>query len=209
MRGPADASPTDAANSAHAPRLNGMKRSATFVGLLFAAATMPVALQAQTPAVAAVDNSSAPQMRFEAQDFIKLKPGENLGEVLGVAVNSKGEVAVLNHPGSATTGPLFGNATTEILLFDRNGKFIREIGRRVYALGYGHSIRYDRYDNLWIVDKGTDSVIKFDPNGKVLMNLGRRPEGYDSLNIEHARQADARMADGWLGSPTDRSEERR
>src|ERR1044072_8666702 len=137
-----------------------MKRTAVGLGFLFAIAAVPVALQSQTPAsaVPAVDNRAAPLMTFEAEDFIKLPPGENLGEVLGVAVNSKGQVAVLNHPGSATTGPLFGNATTEILLFDRNGKFIKEIGRKVYALGYGHSIRYDKYDNLWIVDKGTDSA---------------------------------------------------
>ena len=74
---------------------------------------------------------------------------------------------------------------------------------KVYGLGYGHSIRYDRYDNLWIVDKGTDAVIKFDPSGKVVMNLGRRPEGFDSGHIEHAKQADARAVDGWFGSPTD------
>lgn len=180
-----------------------MKRSTSISLLLCALAVIPLVLQAQTVGAEAVDNRSVPQMRFEAQDFVKLKPGENLGEVLGVAVNSKGEVAVLNHPGSATTGPLFGNATTEILLFDRDGHFIREIGRKVYALGYGHSIRYDRYDNLWIVDKGTDAVIKFDPSGKVLMNLGRRPEGFDSGHIEHAKQADARAVDGWLGAPTD------
>jgi len=109
---------------------------------------LSLAALAQVPGTAAVDNSNVPVMKFEAEDFIKLPPGENLGEVLGVAVNSKGQVAVLNHPGSATTGPLFGNATTEILLFDKNGKFIKEIGRKVYALGYGHSIRYDKYDNL-------------------------------------------------------------
>jgi len=93
--------------------------------LLCALALIPPALQAQTVGADPVDNRAAPQMRFEAQEFVKLKAGENLGEVLGVAVNSKGEVAVLNHPGSATTGPLFGNATTEILLFDKDGRFIR------------------------------------------------------------------------------------
>ena len=179
-----------------------MRRSTSVALLASALASLSLISVGQTPG-GAVDNSAAPAMRFEAEDFIKLKPGENLGEVLGVAVNSKGQVAILNHPGSATTGPLFGNATTEILLFDSKGRFIKEIGHKVYALGYGHSIRYDRYDNLWIVDKGTDSAIKFDPNGKVLMNLGRRPEGFDSNNIEHAKQSEARMVDGWLGSPTD------
>jgi hypothetical protein len=164
---------------------------------------IPLTPQAQTAGTGAVDNRTAPLLQFDTEDFIKLKPGENLGEVLGVAVNSKGEVAVLNHPGTATTGPLFGNATTEILLFDRSGHFIREIGHKVYGFGYGHSIRYDRYDNLWLVDKGTDAVIKFDPTGKVLMNLGRRPEGFDSGHIEHAKQADAVAVDGWFGSPTD------
>jgi hypothetical protein len=167
------------------------------------AAALPLAAWGQAPATAPVDNRSAPQMRFEAEDFIKLKPGENLGEVLGVAVNSKGEVAILNHPGSATTGPLYGNATTEILLYDRNGRFIREIGHKVYALGYSHSVRFDRFDNLWVVDKGTNSVIKFDPSGRVLMNLGRRPEGYDSAHEEHPKQADAVAVDGWLNGPTD------
>ncbi|RYZ64904.1 MAG: 6-bladed beta-propeller, partial [Proteobacteria bacterium] len=180
-----------------------MKRYTMFGALAALVLVAPVGHGQAVGAGAAVDNRSVPQMRFEWEDFIKLKDGENLGEVLGVAVNSKGEVAVLNHPGTATSGPLFGNATTEILLFDRNGRFKREIGKRVYALGYGHSIRYDRHDNLWIVDKGTDSVIKFAPNGKVLMNLGRRPEGYDSGHYEPPKQADARPRDGWFGSPTD------
>ena len=103
----------------------------------------------------------------------------NLGEVLGVAINSKGTLAVLNHPGSATVGPLYGNASTQIFEFDANGKFVREVGKGVYGLGYGHGIRYDKYDNLWIVDKGTHAVTKFNPAGYVTLNLGRRPEGPD------------------------------
>jgi hypothetical protein len=41
---------------------------------------------------------------------LKYSPDMNLGEVLGVAVNSKGRIAVLNHPGSSTSGPVYGNA---------------------------------------------------------------------------------------------------
>ena len=124
---------------------------------------------------------NAPKIPYKVQtDFLKYSADMNLGETLGVAVNSKGDIMVLNHPGSATTGPLFGNATTQLLLFDKTGKFVKEVGRGVYGLGYAHSIRYDRYDNLWVADKGTDSVMKFNPAGYVVMNLGRRPEGYDS-----------------------------
>ena len=178
-------------------------KTSMIASLLVCLVAVPPTVHGQQSSAGPVDNSSVPTLRFETEEFIKLKPGENLGEVLGVAVNSKGELAVLNHPGTATTGPLFGNATTQILLFDRNGRLIREIGHGVYGFGYGHSIRYDRYDNLWLVDKGTDSVVKFDPSGKVVMNLGRRPEGFDSGHIQHPKQAEAVAVDGWFGSPTD------
>ena len=179
-------------------------RSQVFFLACIAGLTIPAGALAQgDPAAAPVDNGAAPTIAFDTVDFIKLKPGQNLGEVLGIAVNSKGDVVILNHPGSATTGPLYGNATTEVLQFDKNGKFVREIGHGVYALGYSHSVRFDRHDNLWVVDKGTDSVIEFDPSGKVLLNLGRRPEGYDSGHEEHLKQAQAVPVDGWFRSPTD------
>jgi hypothetical protein len=69
-----------------------MRRTLVVGSMLCALAAMPLALHGQAAGGGAVDNRAAPQMRFEAEDFIKLKPGENLGEVLGVAVNSKGEV---------------------------------------------------------------------------------------------------------------------
>ena len=61
-----------------------------------------------------------PKIQFESDlDFLKLPADMNFGEVLGVAVNSKGHVVVLNHPGSGTSGPLYGNATTQLLEFDQ------------------------------------------------------------------------------------------
>ena len=123
---------------------------------------------------------SPPKIPFESDlHFLKLNYQMNLGEVLAVAVNSKGSVVVLNHPGSATTGPLYGNATTQLLEFDSTGKFVRELGKGVYGLGYAHSVRFDKYDNLWVVDKGTHAAMKFNPAGFVILNLGRRPEGPD------------------------------
>jgi hypothetical protein len=121
-----------------------------------------------------------PKIPFDSDlNFLKLNYQMNLGEVLGVAVNSKGTVVVLNHPGSATSGPLYGNATTQLLEFDSTGKFVRELGKGVYGLGYAHSVRFDKYDNLWVVDKGTHTAMRFNPAGMVTLNLGRRPEGPD------------------------------
>jgi len=125
-------------------------------------------------------NLTVPKIPFDSvPDYFKYPPTMNLGEVLAVAVNSKGHVLMLNHPGSATSGPLYGNATTQLLEFDDTGKFLREVGHGVYGLGYAHGARYDKYDNLWIVDKGTHTAMRFNPAGYVTLNLGRRPEGPD------------------------------
>ncbi len=160
-------------------------------------------LLAATPLRAQRANNDVPLIPYESvPNFLKHSPEMNLGEALGVAVNSKGHVMVLNHPGSANSGgPVYGNATSQLLEFDADGYFVREIGQNVYALAYSHSIRYDRYDNLWLIDKGAHSAIKFDPAGYVTMNLGRRPEGFDEY--EHVEPTDAVARDGYFGGPTD------
>ena len=33
-----------------------------------------------------------------------------------------------------------------------------------------HSVRFDKYDTLWVVDKGTNAVVKFNPAGYVMMH---------------------------------------
>ena len=149
-----------------------------------------------------IDNSSAPEIPFiSVPNYLKYSPEMNLGETLAVAENSKGHLLVLNHPGSATAGPLYGNATTQLLEFDDQGHFVREIGQGIYGFGYSHSARYDMYDNLWIVDKGTNAVTKINPAGYVTLNLGRRPEGYEPPH--HVEPADKVHVDGYFDGPTD------
>jgi hypothetical protein len=166
-----------------------------------------LALLLSTPAASLAQPAAAPPtLPYEVvYDFFKITPDMNFGEVLAVAVNSKGTVVVLNHPGSPTTGPLYGNATTQLWEFDANGKFVREIGKGVYGLGYGHAVRFDKHDNLWVVDKGTNSAIRFNPAGYVTLNLGRRPEGYDSYAGEYERPKppEAKAVDGFFNGPTD------
>ncbi|HEY1912772.1 MAG TPA: peptidyl-alpha-hydroxyglycine alpha-amidating lyase family protein [Vicinamibacterales bacterium] len=152
--------------------------------------------------------ATVPVIPFDTStDFLKISPDMNFGEVLGVAVNSKGHVVVLNHPGNGSAGPLYGNASTQLLEFDQAGKFVREIGKNVYGIGYSHSVRFDRYDNLWVVDKGTNAVVKFNPAGYVMLNLGRRPEGPDDPAESYYRggrgQPPPVHVDGMFRQPTD------
>ena len=63
------------------------------------------------------------------------------GEVSGVSVNSKGHVFVLSR--GNTTGPAYAAAATQLLEFDAQGKFIREIGKNLYAWSFGHTVKVD------------------------------------------------------------------
>ena len=167
--------------------------------VLFGLLVAPAFAQEAPPAPG---TQSAPEIPFDSVPFLKLTPDRNLGEVLAVAVNSKGHVVVLNHPGSAGTGPVFGESTTQIMEFDEKGNYVREIGHGVYGLAYAHSVRFDKYDNLWVVDKATMSVMKFDPQGMVLMNLGRRDEGPDEPRYRHADPPPTPV-DGYFNGSTD------
>ncbi len=108
---------------------------------------------------------NVPDIPFtSAPNFLKLKPGEYLGEAVAVATNSKGHVFVYHR-----------SATTRLFEFDQAGNFLREIGSGYYGFEFAHSVRVDKDDNIWTVDEGTNMVTKFSPEGKVLMVLGRRP----------------------------------
>jgi len=99
------------------------------------------------------------------------------GEVSGVALNSRGHVFALSR--GNTTGPAYAAAATQLLEFGPNGRFIREIGRNLYAWSFAHTVKVDRHDNIWVTDKGSDMVIKFTPEGRVDTVFGRKQEASD------------------------------
>jgi DNA-binding beta-propeller fold protein YncE len=108
---------------------------------------------------------------------LKLPRDMHFGELSGVAVNSRGNVYALSR--GNTSGPAYAAAATQLLEFDRDGKFIREIGKNLYAWSYAHTVRVDPQDNIWVTDKGSDMVVKFNPAGRVTMVFGRKQEASD------------------------------
>ena len=76
-------------------------------------------------------------------------------------------------------GPAFANTAAQLLEFGPDGRYIREIGKNLYAWSFAHAVRVDKDDNIWVVDKGSDMVIKFDPEGRVAMVFGRKQEASD------------------------------
>src|SRR5437762_12495310 len=123
-------------------------------------------------------DAQVPNIRFDSvPDPLKLPKDLYLGEVTGVAVNSKGHVFVLSR--GNTTGPAYSAAAAQLLEFDPEGKFVREIGKNLYAWSFGHTVRVDPSDNIWVTDKGSDMVVKFNSRGRVSMVFGRKLEASD------------------------------
>ena len=121
---------------------------------------------------------SVPEIPFESvPDPLRLPPDLYFGEATGVAVNSKGHVFVFSR--GNTTGPAYGASAAQLLEFGPDGKFIREIGKNLYAWSFGHAVRIDKDDNIWAIDKGSDMVIRFNPEGRVTMVFGRKQEASD------------------------------
>ena len=139
-------------------------------------ALLGLALSLSVPVAIAQD--AVPTIAFDSvPNVLKMPKDVYLGEATGVATDSKGNIYVL-HRGN-TTGPAYAAAAAQLLEFDPNGNFMREIGHNLYAWSFGHSVRIDRDDNIWVTDKGSDMVIKFNQAGQVVMVFGRKQEASD------------------------------
>lgn len=132
--------------------------------ILILANTLPAFSQARATA----DN--APDLAYAAvPNFFKIPPGDYLGEMQGVATNSKGDIFAF-----------FRGPQTRLWEFDPDGNFLKEIGKGYYGFEFAHSVRVDRHDNIWTVDEGTNVITKFNPDGtKILMIIGHRPDAAD------------------------------
>jgi hypothetical protein len=124
---------------------------------------------------------SIPDLAYDANaDFLTLPSGTYLGEVAGVATNSKGHTFVYTRTGHAvaTLGDerTFYHNGSRLFEFDQSGKFVKEIGQGVYAVNFAQQVRVDPQDNIWIVDAGSSQVVKFDADGRYQLVLGRKPE---------------------------------
>jgi len=156
-----------------------MKLVSAFAALLLAPA---VALAQPAP-----PQSAPHEISFTSAPFLKLPTDMHLGEVAGVAVNAQRHVFVFQR--GNTSGPAYGAAAAQLLEFGPDGRFLREIGKNLYAWSYAHAVRIDPTGNIWAADKGSDMVIRFNPQGEVTWLFGRKPEAADegAHPLEHPR----------------------
>lgn len=125
----------------------------------------------------AQESAKIPELPFHVvPDFFQIPKGMFMAEAVGVALNSKGHIFILNR----------GNHP--LLEFNPDGSFVQSYGEGSPLFRVPHSIRFDSQDDLWYVNAGDNLVVKFDPNLRVVQALGRREEPwvYMTHGIERA-----------------------
>jgi len=142
---------------------------------------MPALLTAVLIVGATASAQNIPEIRFDSvPNALQLPAGLYLGEVAGVATNSRGDIFVYTRTGHPTvsigSARPFAHGGSRLFEFDRAGKFVREIGKDSYGFMFAAQVRVDPNDNIWVVDQMTGMVMKFDPQGRVAMLLGRKAE---------------------------------
>ena len=124
--------------------------------------------------------SGAQELNYSAVDLLKTPANVYVGEVAGVAANSKGQIFVYTRTGHpyATLGDnrTFSHGGSRLFVFDQNGKFVSEWGQDVYGFNAAIGLRVDPQDNVWTIDVAANQVVKFNPDGSIGLVLGRKPE---------------------------------
>jgi hypothetical protein len=93
--------------------------------------------------------TTVPEIAYDSAATPLKMPAEiHLGEVAGVATDSKGQVFVYTRTGNPTVGlgnsRLFTHGGSRLFQFDPRGNYVREIGQGVYAFLVAHSVRLMR-----------------------------------------------------------------
>src|SRR5216684_2959041 len=176
-------------------RLIPMKRS-LFVLLFFVAASA----SAQQP----------PEIRFHSvPDFLKLPPDPHLGEVAGVAVNSKGHVFVFSRANTWVTD----KGSDMVIKFNPEGRVVMVFGRKQEASDEGTEplkhvkpplppvdgmfrqvtdVAWDSMGNTYISDGYVNSrIAKIDKDGNWLKSWGEPGDQPGQFSTPHSIAVDA------------------
>ena len=123
-------------------------------------------------------------------------PDSTLGQTVGVAVNSRGDLFVYSR--TDPQGIARGGQAARLFEWGPGPKhpFMKEWGPHNYAESFAHAVRVDPQDNVWIVDEGSGMLVKFNPHGQAVEWFGRTPEAVDYLqtHLEHFGTGYARLA---------------
>jgi DNA-binding beta-propeller fold protein YncE len=154
---------------------------------------------------------------YEVDPFWPRMPEQwALGQVAGVAVDSRDHVWVLQRPWSLESDEVAGNpearcctAAPPVMEFTAEGDFVQGWGGEGDGFEWPadeHGIHVDANDNVWISSAGgprlrertENQLLKFTRDGRFLLQIGRRGASKGSLDTENLNNA----ADMYVHAPT-------
>jgi DNA-binding beta-propeller fold protein YncE len=174
-----------------------------------------LALERTLQRTADAQQSAAPS--YQVDPFWPRVPdGWILGQVAGVAVDSRDHVWVLQRPWSLGTDEVAGNPEAEccrpappVMEFTAEGVYVQGWGGE--GDGYQwpadeHGIHVDHADNVWVSsaggprlgDRTENHLLKFTRDGRFLLQIGRRGAAQGSLDTLNLNNA----ADMYVYAPT-------
>ena len=142
----------------------------------------------------ALSDSHLAKLAYQVDpDWPQLPAGRNFSETAGIAVDAKENVYV------------FHRGEDPILVFDKNGKYLRSMAKGMFSRPHG--VHIDNEGNVWAVDDGSHVVVKMDSTGRVRMVLGRlgdpaeKPDRFNRpTDIAMAPNGDFYVSDGYGNS---------
>ncbi len=125
-------------------------------------ATAVVLAFAATATISSVRVCAAESHYQLVEHWVQFPPGvTKWGAATGVAVDAHDNVYVLHR-----------NEAMPIMVFDRNGRFLRGWGQGMFKTT--HFLRVDPSGCVWVTDRGDMQAFKFSSDGKLLMTLGKK-----------------------------------
>ncbi len=109
-----------------------------------------------------VEESPAPLGYKVVEGWPKLPEGWVLGQVAGVAADSRGRYYVFHR----------GDGAPPLICFGRDGEVIRSWGEGVFVRP--HMVKCDENDNIWAIDDLGHALYLYSPEGEVLRSLGTK-----------------------------------
>ena len=94
---------------------------------------------------------------FASLGFLTFPPGEEIGAMSAVAIGKNQEIYVLHR------GP------KPLMVFDRNGKFVRSWGEGLFEVAHGLRVAPD--GSIWTTDNKKNNLRQFSADGKLLRTI--------------------------------------